>query len=80
MGGKWRSKERSSNGTETGRVRAALGEDRGSNEASGDGSATIGNPERGEMGVTGVYGTHEIEYGGSNVGFQGAGRKGRRAE
>ena len=69
-----------SGGTETGGVRAALGEDRGSNEAAGDGSTTMGAAERGGMGVKGVYGKREVEYGGSIVGFQGAGRKDRRAE
>ena len=69
-----------SGGTETGGVRAALGEDEGSTEAGGDGSAAMGGPGRGEMGVTGVYGIREVEYGGPIAGFQGAGRKDRRAE
>ena len=67
-------------GTETGGVRAALGEDRGSNEAGGDRKTTMGDPERGEMGVTGVYGIREVEHGGSIMGFQSAGRKETRAE
>ena len=40
----------------------------------------MGDLERGEMGVTGVYGIREVEHGGSIVGFLGAGRKDRRAE
>ena len=54
------ARERSSGGTDTGGVRAALGEDRGSNEDGGDGSSTVGDSEAGEMGVAGVYGIHEV--------------------
>ena len=74
------AKERSSGGTDTEGVRAALGEDRGSNEAGGDGSSTMSDRERWEMDVAGVYGVREVEHGGSIVGFQGAGGKDRRAE
>ena len=74
------ARETGRGGTETGEVRAALGDDRESNEAGGDGSATMGDPEGGEVGVTVVYGIREVEYGGPIAGFQGAGRKGRRAE
>ena len=45
------ARKRGSGGTETGGIRASLGEDRGSNEAGGDGSTTMGDPERGEMSV-----------------------------
>ena len=72
--------KRSSGGTETGQIRAALGEDRGINEAGEDGSPTVGDPERGGMGVAAVYGIREVEYGGPTVGFQGAGGLDRRVE
>ena len=71
------ARKESSGGTDTGGNRAVLGEDSGRNEANRDGSSTIGDPERGEMGVAGVYGLREVEYGRSILGASG---KDRRAE
>ena len=51
------ARKRGSGGTETGGIRASLGEDRGSNEAGGDGSTTMGDPERGEMSVADAWDT-----------------------
>ena len=74
------AKGRSSGGTDTGELRAELWEDRGSTEAGGDGRFTMGDSDRREMGVAGVYGIGQVEYGGSILVFQGAGEKDRRAE
>ena len=71
------ARKESSGGTDAGGNRAVLGEDRGRKEAGGDGSSTISDPERGEMGVPGVHGICEVKYGRSIV---GAGGKDRRAE
>ena len=72
--------KRSSGGTETGGVCVALGENRGRNKAGKDGSPTVGDPERGEMGVAGVYGIREVEHGRPTVDFQCAGGSDRRSE
>lgn len=49
-----------SGGSDVGEVRAALGDERRSNETGGDGRSTVGDPESGEVGVAGVYGTLEV--------------------
>ena len=47
-------------GIGAGGIRATFGKDRGSDKAGGDGSTTVGDPERRKVGVTGVYGVREI--------------------
>ena len=67
------AREGGSGEAETGGVRAALGEDRRSNEAGVDGSPIVGDSEGGEVDVAGIYGLREVEYGGSPVGLQSVG-------
>lgn len=71
VGKKWRSQGK--RGTDTGEVRLALGEDRRSNKGRGDGSSSVGDPERGEMGAAGVYVMHEDKGGGHVAGARGRG-------
>ena len=72
--------KRSSCGTDTGVVRAALWEVRGSNEVGVDQNINVDDPERRKIGTAGVIGTRKIEYRRSAVGFQGDGGKDRVAE
>ena len=66
------TREGGSGGADTGGVRAALGEDRRSNEAGGDGSPIVDESEGEEVGVVDVYGLREVEYGESPEGLQSA--------
>ena len=60
-------------------IRAALGKDRGSGKAGGDGSAAVGDPERRKVGVAGLRGVRGIEYGRSPLRVKDIGREVRSA-
>ena len=72
--------KRSSGGTDTGGVRAELGEDKGRYEDDVNRNINVGDQERREIVLAGVIGTRKIEYGGSAVGFRGDGGEDRPVE
>ena len=57
------AREGDSGGTGPGGIRAALRKDRGSDKADGGGITTVGDLERRNADIAGIYGVREVYYG-----------------